>query len=326
MRCAGSHTSVTQGVSQLMHISIQKMLKHTTSFEAAVEFVVQAGSQAFMAKEDFKSAFRNVPLCFQDLNLLGIKVKGQFFIDNCLPFGALVSCAVFEDISMLIHWIAERRVGHALIHYLDDFFTVHKLAYVCSNIMVSFKEVCVEIGILVSPEKAVGPVQVIQFLGMTIDTILMVVIVLEDKRADILKILTKMIRKRKATSLEIQALAGKLNFLCKVVPAGKPFIQRVYQTFAGVPQHRHIYLKNDILADKCMWKLLMFQYKDWQLIISNAERSRSAVELFMDAAGNPSLGWGHSTHHKVYGCIKSGIWFSFRSTNHQWFFLNCMPC
>ena len=45
----------------------------------------------------------------------------------------------------------------------------------CSNIMISFKQVCDEIGMPISPEKAVRPVQVIQFLGLTIDTILMVV-------------------------------------------------------------------------------------------------------------------------------------------------------
>ena len=191
------------------------------SIEVAVELVAQAGPESFMAKEDFKSAFCNVPMQFADLQLLGIKVEGQFFIDNCLPFRASISCAIFEDISTLIHWIAERRAGHALIHYLDDLFTVHKLAYVCSNIMGSFKQVCQEIGIPVTPEKAVGPVQVIQFLGLTIDTILMVIKVLDDKRADILKILTKMVQKRKVTSLDLQSLVGKLNFLCKAVPAGK---------------------------------------------------------------------------------------------------------
>ena len=89
----------------------------------------------------------------------------------------------------------------------------------------------------VLPEKAVGLVQVIQFLGLTIDMVWMVVRVPEDKRADILKILTKIIQKRKATSLDLQSLAGKLNFLCKAVPAGRPFIKNVYKTFTGVPQH-----------------------------------------------------------------------------------------
>ena len=167
---------------------------------------------------------------------------------------------------------------------------VHKLAYVCSNIMVSFKQVCDEIGMPISPDKVVWPVQVIQFLGLTIDTILMVVKVLEDKRADILKILTKMIWKRKATSLALQALADKLNILCKAVPAGKPFIQTVNQVFAGVPQHKHINLKGDVLADMRMWKSFLVQYKGWQPIISNAERSCNAV--FADLAGNPLLGLG----------------------------------
>ena len=148
-----------------------------------------------MAKEEFMSAFQNVPMCYQDLKLLGIKVKGKFFINNYLSFGVSVSCVVFEDISMLIHKIAERRVGHALIHYLDDFFMVHKLVHVCSTLWSVLKQVLDEIGMPVLPEKVVGPVQVIQFLGLTIDTIFMVVKVLEDKKEDILKILTKMIRK-----------------------------------------------------------------------------------------------------------------------------------
>ena len=180
-------------------------------------------------------------------------------------------CVVFEDISTLIHWIAERRASHAMIHYLDDFFTVHKLFYICGNIMYSLKQVCSEIGMPILPEKAVGPVQVIQLLGLTIDKILMVVKVMEDKRSDILKLLTKMIRKRKTTSLDLQSLAGKINFLCKAVPTGKLFIQRIYQTFPGVPQHRHIDLKGEVLADKHMWKSFLYQYKGWQPIISNAE-------------------------------------------------------
>ena len=125
--------------------------------------------------------------------------------------------------------------------------------------MASFKQVCNEIGMPISPDKAVGQVQVIVFLGLTTDMKLMVIKVLENKRGDILKILTKMIQKRKATSLVLQAMAGKLNFLCKVVPAGKLFIQTVYQAFAGVPQH--IDLKGDMLVDMRMWKSFLVQYK-----------------------------------------------------------------
>ena len=169
---------------------------------------------------------------------------------------------------------------------------VHHLPYVCGRIMLSFKEVCNKIGMPISPEKAVGPVQVIQFLGLTIDTIGMVIKVPEDKRVDILTILTKIIQKRRATSLSLQSLAGRLNFLCKAVPASRPFIKNVYQGFTGVPQHQHIDLKGDILADLRMWKAFLLQFRGWQPIICNQQRAKGVVELYADASGNPTLDWG----------------------------------
>ena len=177
--------------------------------------------------------------------------------------------------------------------------------------MASFKEVCEEIGMPVLPEKAVGPVQVIQFLGLTIDMVWMVVKVPDDKRADILKILTKIIQKRKATSLDLQSLAGKLNFLCKAVPAGRPFIQNVYKTFTGAPQHQHIDLKGELLADLRMWKSFLLHFKGWQLIISNQDRAKSAIELYADASGNSSLGWEAFLP-------ATGLWM-FQQWDKQWF-------
>ena len=114
--CCITHLSHPRGHSINAYIDPEDSQNHYQSFEAEVELVAQAGPGAFMAKEDFKSAFHNVPMCFEDLRLLSIKVKGQFFIDNCLSFRASISCVVFEDISTLIHWITERRAGHAVIH------------------------------------------------------------------------------------------------------------------------------------------------------------------------------------------------------------------
>ena len=81
-----THLSHSRGRSINVYIDPEDTQKHYQSFEAVVELVEQVGPGAFMAKEDFKSAFRNVPICFQDRKLLGIKVKSQFFIDNCLLF------------------------------------------------------------------------------------------------------------------------------------------------------------------------------------------------------------------------------------------------
>ena len=215
---------------------------HYQTFEAAVNLVAKAGQGAFIVKEDFKSAFCSVPMAFSELNLLGIKVEGKYFIDCALPFGASISCKVFEDIGSLIHWIAEKRAGHKFVHYLGNFFTVHRLNLVCSNIMAVFKLVCAQIGMLISPDKSERPTQIIEFLGLTIDMIQMVIRIPKDKMQDITLILITVIHERKATAAELESLMGKLNFVTKAVPAGRSFTKSVYQSFQGVPKHRHINL------------------------------------------------------------------------------------
>ena len=90
----------------------------------------------------------------------------------------------------------------------------------------------------------------------------------------------------------MESLAGKLNFIAKVVPAGRSFTKRVYQSFQGIPKHRHIDLKQPVLADLCMWKLFLIHFKGWKPIIHPCIQRSQTVELFADASGNVNLGWG----------------------------------
>ena len=227
-----THLSYPKGSSINAFIHPADAESHYQTFEAAVNLVAKAGQGAFMAKEDFKSAFRYVPMAFSELNLLGVKVEGKYFIDCALPFGTSISCKIFKDVASLIHWIAEdfkresrgdKRVGLKLVHYLDDFFTVHRLNMVCSNIMSVFKLVCDQIGMPVSPDKSEGPTQIIEFLGLTIDTIQMVVRIPKDKMLDITLISITIIRKRKEMAAELESLTDQLNFIAKAVPAGRSF-------------------------------------------------------------------------------------------------------
>ena len=73
-----THLSHPQGSSINSFIVPQDAETHYQSFEAAVQLVAHQGKGTYMAKEDFKSAFHNVPMQDQDLNLLGLKVQGQF--------------------------------------------------------------------------------------------------------------------------------------------------------------------------------------------------------------------------------------------------------
>ena len=105
--CRVTHLSYPKGSSINAFIDPLDAKTHYQTFEGAVNLVAKAGHGSFMTKQNFKSAFHNILMAFTKLNLLGVKVEGQYFIDCVLPFGAFTSCKIFEDIASLIYWITE---------------------------------------------------------------------------------------------------------------------------------------------------------------------------------------------------------------------------
>ena len=100
-------------------------------------------------------SLHNIPTCFHDLQLLGVKFDKKFYVDCCLSFGVAISCAIFEDMANLIQWIAENRANAKLVWYLDDFFTSHIMQTLCSKIMAKLLEVCTQVGMPMAPDKFV---------------------------------------------------------------------------------------------------------------------------------------------------------------------------
>ena len=129
--CRITHLNYPWGASINSFIDPEDCKANYKTLDMALKLVAKHGQECFKAKEDFKSAFCNVPMCFSDSSLLGIKVQGQFFIDCCLHFSAAISCQVFEKILTLIHWIAQKRAEYAFVHFLDNFSAVHKLSHTC---------------------------------------------------------------------------------------------------------------------------------------------------------------------------------------------------
>jgi hypothetical protein len=77
-----------------------------TSFDTVVDMLFKLGFNAEMTKRDMKSAFRLLPICPDDFCLLGIKDnEGNIYIDNFLPMGCRVSCALFEKFSTFSQWL-----------------------------------------------------------------------------------------------------------------------------------------------------------------------------------------------------------------------------
>ena len=77
-----------------------------------------------------KSAFRNLGIKRKHWKFLIMKAtnpmdgKTYYFVDNCLPFGASISCSHFQRFSNAVKHIVQFKTKKDLVNYMDDFFFV----------------------------------------------------------------------------------------------------------------------------------------------------------------------------------------------------------
>ena len=283
------HLSYPYGQSINYFIDPEKASTCYQTFDDAVQLVIKQGRFCWLSKGDVKSAFRVAPICFKDIKCLGIYFEEQYFVDLALPFGSAISCAIFEDIATLIHWIFEQRTSIRFIHYLDDYLWVHKHFIVCLRAGQAVKQVAQEIGLPLAEDKFFGPAQVLEFLGLTIDSIRMAVAIPSDKATSILQDIQVVIRSKKCHVKQLQAIAGRLNFITKAVPHGRPFSRRIYDMFAGMKPHWHVSITAELCKDLQIWSRFIREYGGWTPILLP---ETPIMHLFTDAATTETLGWG----------------------------------
>ena len=262
-----THLSFLHGHSTNSFIGEQDTKTSYQSFNYAIKIVSRYGKGCYMSKGDVQLAFRILPICKQDWHPLGIMFNHHFYIDICLPFGAAISCALFEKVGLVLQWLAHKNPGYPIAHYLDDFFTAHILQQVCDFIMDTIHSTCEEVGVPMAQDKCVRATQIIKFLGLLIDTMLMVIRVPQDKTEDLLAHLRQTLGTTTAPVIALQSLASKLNFITKAFPLGRPFIHSLYTAAAGKHPARIIPITEDIRGDLELWTTFLSSFKGWLLIL-----------------------------------------------------------
>ena len=148
-------------------------------FEQAIRMCLLNGPACEAAKSDLKSAFRHLGIRPQDWKLLVMKAQSPldnkiyYFVDKCLPFGAAISCSHFQEFSNALQHIVAAKIEAICspLNYLDDFFFVAIVKYLCDQQVEIFLSICAQINFPVSLEKTEWGSTQITFLSLLIDTI-----------------------------------------------------------------------------------------------------------------------------------------------------------
>ena len=115
----------------------------------------------FSGKTDVQSAFRLIPLNPKSWRWLIMMVqnpqsgKWQFFINKCLPFGASISCAIFQRFLNALKFLTEKisHVDDVITNYLDDFLFLALTILGCNTLIRNFLNLCKEVGVPIAKEK-----------------------------------------------------------------------------------------------------------------------------------------------------------------------------
>ena len=217
------------------------------------------GQGSYMAKTDLKSAFRLIPIHPDDWNLLGIYWQAMFYVDMYLPFGLRSAPYIFNQLSDAIEWILTHNYGlQHVLHILDDFLVIEPSRAQCLTSFSTLLRVFMSLRAPLVASKTLGPSQVLEFMGIELDSSRMEARLPEDKLNRTPELLKSFKRRRSARLVELQSLIGTLQFACRVVVPGRTFLQCVINLTRGVPSRFHHVRLNK--KDLDMWLLFLTRW------------------------------------------------------------------
>ena len=266
-------------------------------FEEAVNLCLKAGRNCKIAKSDMSMAFRNIPMDSQSWKVLVLKAfhpisgKLYYFVDKCLPFGASISCAIFQDFSNAVAHLVKFETKENLVNYLDDYLFAALLKTFCDGQVQVFLNICREIRFPVALEKMFWGTKMLVFLGLLLDTENQVICIPLDKLDKALDMVEFFLNKKnkKVTVLQVQRLCGYLNFLARAVIPGRTFIRRLYSMAPSqLKQHHHMRVKQEHRMDLEIWRnFLNFPSIFCRPFMDSTSFSTAEdIDMYSDASGN----------------------------------------
>lgn len=195
----------------------------------------------YMAKIDLRHAYRYVPIHKDNYKATGLKwqFSGQahetYMYDTRLPFGAKTSPEIFHRLTQSVRRMMSRKGFPNLVVYLDDFFVTGSTLNHCQRAFDTLYNLLCDLGFSISNRKVVPPTQRLTFLGVQLDTTDCTMTLPKDKLKECHNVILSFQNKSRVTKKQLQKLAGKLNWACRVVYGGRTFLRRIINTINGLP-------------------------------------------------------------------------------------------
>ena len=114
----------------------------------------------------------------------------------------------------------------------------------------------------------------------------------QEKTTKALQLIEHFLNRRKATVLDFQRICGTLNFLCKCIVPGRPFLRRLYIKSSNLKQHHHVNITAENKMDLRIWQVFLNHPTAYcRPFIQKGILDAKMLDMYSDASRNFSLGF-----------------------------------
>ena len=211
--------------------------------EHAVRALGRLGPGALMAKVDLKSAYRVVPVHPDDHHLLGMAWRGGVYLDTALPFGLRSAPKIFSAVADALLWSMYEAGLTFGLHYLDDFFFAGRAhEWTCHADLSLVLLTCARLGVPVATDKVKGPIPVLTFLGIQLDSVAGCLRLPARKLERLKSELARPLCARAVSKRNLLSVIGLLHHAATVNRSGRAFLRRLIN-LSMVPRHMDHYVR-----------------------------------------------------------------------------------
>jgi hypothetical protein len=252
----------------------------------AISLIQKHGRGALLCKFDIADAFKVCPIRRDQWPLYGIKWQGNYYFGVRLMFGSRSSPVCFDKLSQAVCWIASNNYDVAdILHLLDDYLTVQGPLTCGERTFALVSCIFHRLNIPLSEKKTEGPVTVVEYLGIILDTINMEARLPPNKVKRIIDFLQSIVHCKTCTKLQLLQLLGHLNFASRVILPGRSFVSYLITLSTTVQHlHHHVTLNLQCRLDIEFWLRFLKEWNGVSMFYEPNITRAVDMHLYTDAA------------------------------------------
>ncbi len=287
-------------------------------FREVVQMINNLGPKALLWTIDAKDAYLRLPIKQHCWKYMGLKWMGKYYAFTHLCFGLASACRIYTRFADFILQIIQNNSDAnwwtlnglpTVYHYIDDFFggAPESFASIAHAQYSAVFNWFIKLGIPTQGDKCVKPTTQIKILGFIYNTVTQTVSIPLNKLQHILREINRILKRGKATQLELLSLIGKLRWASVCIFAGPAFVRRMEKAAYSV-KRASFFINIKLFEKDLIWWKKQIIHGGNGISFSDILRPRDQGDIHVLTDASTGIGMGGWNHN--------GNWFRYRWTDH----------